>query len=98
MNDIMGFISSSIIIEGLISYADMIIDKDKHINWKIVGALAVGCIVAFNTNLDFFKLLGIKENYEVIGTFLTGVLISRGSNYVYDIYDKLINWKKGASE
>lgn len=97
MNDVMAFIASAIIIEGLVSYADMIV-TDKKLNWKLIVTIAVGCLVAFNANLDFFTLLGIPEKYGAIGTLLTGVLLSRGSNYVYDLYDKLTNWKRGGSE
>lgn len=94
MDDVMAFIASAIIIEGLVSYADMIV-TDKKLNWKLIVTIAVGCLVAFNADLDFFALLGIPEKYSAIGTLLTGVLLSRGSNYVYDLYDKLTNWKRG---
>lgn len=97
MDDVMAFIASAIIIEGLVSYAGMVV-KDKKFSWEIVCTIAIGCVVAFNANLDFFTLLGIPEKYSAIGTLLTGVLLSRGSNYVYDLYDKLTNWKRGNSE
>ena len=97
MNDVMAFIASSIIIEGLVSYADMIV-TDKKVNLKIICTILVGCLVAFNADLDFFKLLGISEKFGIIGTILTGILLSRGSNYAYELYDKLTNWKIGGSE
>ncbi|MDY3233211.1 MAG: hypothetical protein SOW94_01490 [Erysipelotrichaceae bacterium] len=93
MNDVMAFISSAIIVEGILSYLNQII-SEKTVNWKIVGAILLGCLVAFNASLDFFQLLGISEHYGAIGTILTGILISRGSNYVYELYSKLTNWKK----
>lgn len=93
MTELMAFISAAVIIEGLVSYGTMII-KDRKICWENVGAITIGCVLAFNLNLDIFALLGIEEVNSTIGVVLTGILISRGANYVYDLYDKLIHWKK----
>lgn len=92
MNELFAFLASAVIIEGLVSYAGMIF-VDKHVNWQVVGAIALGILISFNLTLDFFEVLGIPEAYPVIGTILTGILISRGSNYVYDLYKRLIDWK-----
>lgn len=92
MDSLGGFIASAVVIEGIVSYVTEIISKQK-IEWKNVLAIALGCLIAFNLGLDFFKLIGLNEMYGVIGTILTGILISRGSNYVFELYNKLTNWK-----
>lgn len=92
MGELMGFIAAAVIVEGIISYANEIV-KNKKIHWEIIGAILIGCIVSYNLNLDFFKMLGLKETYGIIGIILTGVLISRGSNYVFELYDRLTKWK-----
>lgn len=88
MNELLGFVAAAVIVEGIVSYASTIY-SDGKVHWKMVGAIVVGVLVAFNMRLDFFTLLGLKEVNPVIGTALTGILISRGSNYVYDLYDSL---------
>ena len=93
MGELMGFIAAAVIVEGIISYANEIV-KNKKIHWEIIGAIAIGCLVSFNLNLDFFRMLGLKEAYGIIGVILTGILISRGSNYVFELYDRLTKWKK----
>ena len=93
MNELLGFIASAVVVEGIISYISEIV-KNKRIHWENVVAIVVGCIVSYNLNLDFFALLGLHEAYTIIGVILTGILISRGSNYVFELYDRLTNWKK----
>jgi hypothetical protein len=92
MGELMGFIAAAVIVEGILSYAKEIVEN-KKIHWEIIGAILIGCLVSFNLNLDFFKMLGLKETYGIIGVILTGVLISRGSNYVFELYDRLTKWK-----
>ena len=93
MNEIVGFIASAVIVEGIITYINQIV-KNKRVHWENVVAILVGCIVTYNLNLDFFNLLGLHETYGIIGVILTGILISRGSNYVFELYDRLTKWKK----
>ena len=92
MGEIMGFIAAAVIVEGILSYVREIVEN-KKIHWEIIGAILIGCLVSFNLNLDFFKMLGLEETYGIIGVILTGILISRGSNYVFELYDRLTKWK-----
>ena len=92
MGEIMGFIAAAVIVEGILSYVREIVEN-KKIHWEIIGAILIGCMVSFNLNLDFFEMLGLKETYGIIGVILTGILISRGSNYVFELYDRLTKWK-----
>lgn len=97
MTELTAFMCAAIIIEGLISYAAEIY-KNKKIQWQIIAAIAIGCLLAFNLKLDIFSILGIEEINTAIGTVLTGILISRGSNYVFELYDRLTNWKQSKGE
>ena len=92
MGELMGFIAAAVIVEGILSYTKEIV-KNKKIHWEIIVAILIGCLVSYNLNLDFFKMLGLKETYGIIGVILTGILISRGSNYVFELYDRLTKWK-----
>lgn len=94
MGELAGFIAAAVVIEGIVTYITTIV-KDKKVEWKIILAIALGCLIAVNLNLDVFKLVGLSEINGMVGTILTGVLISRGSNYVFELYDKLTDWKRG---
>ena len=94
MGELIGFLTASVVIEGVVSYITSIVEK-KSIDWKIVVAIIFGVLIAANLNLDFFAMLGMSERYGIVGMILTGILISRGSNYVYELYDRLTGWKKG---
>ena len=88
MGELIGFIAAAVVVEGIISYIRGIV-KNKKVHWENVIAIAIGCLVSFNLNLDFFTLLGLHETYSLIGVILTGVLISRGRTYVFESYDRL---------
>lgn len=63
-----------------------------------IGALVVGLIVAFATNVDILELVGVPVVFPYIGIILTGILISRGSNFVHDLYEKMSNPKEIVSD
>ena len=94
MDKLAGFIAAAVVIEGIVSYITTIV-KGKKIEWKIILAIGLGCLISFNLHLDVFALIGLNEVNSVVGSILRGVLISRGSNYVFELYDKLTEWKKG---
>lgn len=50
-----------------------------------IGALLVGIIFAVGAGLDLCTVLGICFVYPIIGQLLTGILISRGANFVHDL-------------
>lgn len=94
MSEFVSFLSAAIVIEGIISYISEVASNGR-ISWKKIGSIAIGLVLAFNLHLDFFALLGISESTYIIGTICTGILISRGSNYVYDLYDNLMKLGSG---
>jgi chromate transport protein ChrA len=51
-----------------------------------VGALVVGLVFAMGAGLDLCALLGIGFIYPIIGQVLTGILLSRGANFVHDLF------------
>lgn len=50
-----------------------------------VGSLAFGLIVSLLSGADLFDLLGIPLYLPYVGMALTGILISRGANFIHDI-------------
>ncbi|MDO6355306.1 hypothetical protein Q3V94_09570 [Caloramator sp. CAR-1] len=61
------------------------IKKDKYFNIDRIGAILVSVFMCIIFDFDIFSTyLGLtKINY--IGNILTGILVSRGSNFVHDI-------------
>ncbi|MCX7759443.1 MAG: hypothetical protein N2169_07565 [bacterium] len=58
--------------------------KDK-INYDRIGATAVGVLIAISANVDIFSYLGRPLTIKYLGAILTGILISRGSNFIHDL-------------
>lgn len=64
--------------------------NDKVWNYiNLVGSLAIGILIAFISDVNIFALLNIDLKWPVVGVILTGILISRGSNYIHDLVSKL---------
>ncbi len=49
----------------------------------------IGIILAWLTNVGIFNTLDIPVKYILVDYILTGIIISRGANFVHDIADKL---------
>lgn len=85
-------ISVAILIEGLVEYgktiADMFNDGEKRTAIIQLITIIVGIGLAFAFNADMFNPLGLTVNHY-IGMILTGIVMSRGSNYVSDLIGKL---------
>jgi len=52
--------------------------------------MILGVLVAFAFHGDAFALLGM-EVHPIIGTLITGVILSRGSNYTSDLLKRITN-------
>lgn len=58
-----------------------------------IGALVVALLLAIGTRLDILYLLDINTSIPYLGVILTGILISRGSNFIHDLLVKISNIK-----
>lgn len=54
-----------------------------------IGALIISIIISVATQLDIFAILNFGIALPFIGSFLTGILISRGANVVHDLLSKI---------
>jgi len=82
----------AITIEALIEYAKEIIKGE--IAWAQVGAIGVAILLAIAANADLYEVGGIEFNIPYLGMILTGIFLSRGSNYVSDLIGKFQGAKK----
>ncbi len=65
--------------------------------WTALGvSIALGLVVSLNYEIDVFTLVGLEGRVPFIGGVLTGLIISRGSNIVNDVVDRLNSWRPSA--
>jgi hypothetical protein len=85
-------VAVAVLIEGLVEYgktiADMFDSGEKRIALIQVITIVIGVGLAFAFDADMFIPLGLTVNHY-IGMVLTGIVMSRGSNYVSDLIGKL---------
>lgn len=85
-------IAVAILIEGLVEYgkniADMFYGGDKKTAITQIVTIVVGVALAFAFGANMFVPLGLTVN-GYIGMVLTGIVMSRGSNYVSDLISRI---------
>lgn len=50
-----------------------------------IGAMVIGLLLAIGTGLDLMSMFNIPINIPYVGMILTGLLISRGANFIHDL-------------
>lgn len=80
---------AAIIVEGVITYVKTFFVDGKP-QWQMLTAIALGVLVAIAYQLDVLALFGMVSSIPLLGCVLTGILLSRGANYVFDLV-KLIS-------
>lgn len=83
-------ICAAIIVEGIIAYVKTFF-VDGKIQWQMITSLVLGIVVALAYSLDLLALCGLESNIPFIGQVLTGILLSRGANYIADLIKLLIS-------
>lgn len=63
--------------------------KDKAINVNMIGSLIFSILICVLARVDIFAVIGIDLSVKVIGSILTGVIVSRGANFVNDLFTRL---------
>ncbi|WP_461206950.1 hypothetical protein [Clostridium sp. DL1XJH146] len=65
--------------------------QEGKISFDRIGAIIVGIIIAIGTGADLFAVVGVPFKIPIIGIVLTGLLISRGANFLHDLIGSLSN-------
>lgn len=92
MNVFLTLIVVAILSEAIWEILKNLIPNMNDTVWSyinLVGSLLVGILIAFIADVNIFALLDIDLKWPVVGVVLTGILISRGSNYIHDLVGKL---------
>lgn len=82
----------AITIEGITSYIAELANN-KQICWQMVLTIILGIISAVAFDVDIFISCGVSSKIPYFGNILSGILLSRGSNYVYELIGTITNTK-----
>ena len=74
---------TAVLVEGIITYFNEFFVSGAA-PWQMILSLALGIVIAVAYKFDLPKYLKMESQIPYVGCILTGILISRGSNYVYD--------------
>ena len=64
------------------------------LNWNQLGVLVLSVVIALLTGIDVFSAFGIVMQVPYASNILTGIVASRGANFIHDLTKK-INSIKG---
>ena len=91
-NKSFGIASFAILIEAIIAYFNQFLVQ-KNFCWQMLFSVVLGIVIAVAYKLDLPAHFNLNSQIPYIGCVLTGILLSRGSNYVFDLLDKFISCK-----
>lgn len=84
MKDLSKITTIAILVEGIITYLNEFFVSGNS-PWQMILSLILGISVALAYNLDLSKHFNLNSTSPYVGNIITGILISRGSNYLYDL-------------
>lgn len=90
MSSAIGIICAAIIVEGIITYVKTFF-VDGKFQWQMLASIVLGILVAIAYGLDLLDLCGMESAIPFLGQILTGILLSRGANYIFDLIKLLIS-------
>lgn len=80
--------SFAVLIEGIITYVGQFI-VDGSFSVKMLASIVLGIIIAISYDLDIPLHFNLKPKIPFIGNIVTGILLSRGSNYIFDLLSNI---------
>jgi hypothetical protein len=88
LNVLVAIVMAALLVESIYETLKMTWQAGKF-NFDRLWALVIGVLVAVGGGLDLPKQVGIEMHIPYLGMILTGILISRGSNFMHDLLIKL---------
>ena len=86
MEKFFALFAMAILVEGIVTYVRELTTEFKVV---LLAPIILGILVSIAYSLDIPAILGISANIPYIGSVLTGIIIARGSNYLFDLVGKL---------
>lgn len=92
----------SILVMAIVVESVVDIIKDVFVNktvmWQKIVSIVLGIVVAIGFGVDLFAMFGLTSTIPYLGTVLSGLLMSRGANYINDILAKITSYKNDKVE
>lgn len=88
--NLLQYVVAASVVEALWETTKMFWQNGKFSHDRI-GSVAFGELIAVGANIDFLAAVGLPMNVPYLGSILTGLLISRGSNFMHDLLGNLNN-------
>ena len=63
--------------------------KEGKFSISMLSALLLGILICILAKLNIFEMVGIEISFHLIGYILTGIIVSRGANFVSDLFKRL---------
>lgn len=83
----------AIVTEALVEYGKSIgrafAGNDSKTAFTQLAAIVASVLLCFAAGADLFKVVGINFTWPWVGVVLTGILGSRGANYLSDLVSKI---------
>ena len=92
MEKVTQMMSFAVLTESLITYFKQFF-VCGDVSFSMLFSIIFGILIAVAYKLYLPEYLDLKSSVPYIGNILTGILISRGSNYIYDILKAFTNIK-----
>ena len=78
----------AILIEAIWENVKMVWQNGKFSIDKI-GALVISVLICILAKIDIFPIVNLSVSIPVIGSIFTGIIVSRGANFVHDLFNKI---------
>lgn len=78
----------AILVEAIWENIKMVYQSGK-VSISMIGSLVISVLLCVLTRIDIFPIVGLTISVPIIGSVLTGIIVSRGANFVNDLFTKL---------
>ncbi len=87
-NKTTGIASLAILIEAIITYFNQFFVQENFCS-QTLFSVVLGIVIAVAYKLDLPAHFNLNSQIPYVGCVLTGILLSRGSNYLFELLKKL---------
>ena len=77
-------VAIALLVESVWETAKMIWQEGKF-SIERLGVMVLGIVVCIAASLDIFVMVQIPLNIPFLGACLTGIIVSRGANFMHDL-------------
>lgn len=81
----MSIFVACLLVESITQCVKLMLPTVVKENITFIFSMIVGVLICLTYNISVIE----TGNYAIVGEIITGVIISRGTNYVYDFLKKL---------